>query len=77
MLDKAREVHQGLGWFLREAWTKDKQKVEPFLIKWKDKSIRLIYQNSQERMTKEEKEKFRKEKRKETENLSTDLETTN
>lgn len=62
MMDKEKEVHQGLGWFLREAWKKDKQKVEPFLIKWKDTAPRMIYQYALEKMSKEEKEKFRKEK---------------
>jgi 3-methyladenine DNA glycosylase AlkD len=62
MLDKAREVHQGLGWFLREAWKINKQDTEAFLILWKDKAPRLIFQYATEKMTAEEKKKFKKEK---------------
>ena len=62
MLDKDREVHQGVGWFLREAWKKNHEVTETFLLKWKDKSPRLIIQYATEKMTKEEKLRFRKDK---------------
>lgn len=62
MLDSERVVHQGLGWFLREAWKKDPQPVEAFLLKWKDRAARLIYQYATEKMTAEQKARFRKEK---------------
>jgi 3-methyladenine DNA glycosylase AlkD len=62
MLDEAREVHQGVGWFLREAWKLRKTETEKFLLKWKDKAPRLIFQYACEKMTTEEKKRFRKAK---------------
>jgi 3-methyladenine DNA glycosylase AlkD len=62
MTDPDREVHQGLGWFLREAWKKQADPTEQFLMKWKNTSPRLIFQYATEKMTPEEKQKFRKEK---------------
>jgi len=62
MKDDERVVHQGLGWFLREAWKIDPEPVEAFLLKWKDISARLIFQYATEKMTKENKERFRKSK---------------
>ncbi len=62
MMDPAREVHQGLGWFLREAWKKQPEPTEMCLLKWKDKAARLIFQYATEKMTKEAKERFRKTK---------------
>ena len=62
MVDKDREVHQGVGWFLREAWKKNHEVTESFLLKWKDRAPRLIIQYATEKMTKEEKLRFRKEK---------------
>ena len=62
MMDKDREVHQGLGWFLREAWKKQPEPTEIFLLKWKDNAPRLIFQYATEKMTKEGKMKFRKSK---------------
>ena len=41
MLDEERVVHQGLGWFLREAWKRDPEGVEPFLLEFKDSAARL------------------------------------
>ncbi len=35
MPDPERVVHQGLGWFLREAWKRYPEPVEAFLLKWK------------------------------------------
>ena len=62
MLDPVREVQQGLGWFLREVWKKNPTETEEFLLKWKNKAPRLIYQYATEKMSKEEKERFRREK---------------
>ncbi len=62
MKDDERVVHQGLGWFLREAWKIDPEPVEAFLLKWKDISARLIFQYATEKMTKENKDRFRKSK---------------
>ena len=62
MMDTERVVHQGLGWFLREAWKKQPAQTEKFLMIWKDLSARLIFQYATERMTKEERLRFRKSK---------------
>ncbi|OFX27028.1 MAG: hypothetical protein A2041_11005 [Bacteroidetes bacterium GWA2_31_9b] len=62
MMDPEREVHQGLGWFLRECWKKDRTQTEAFLLKWKNDCARLIIQYATEKLTKEERLQFRKEK---------------
>lgn len=62
MQDKEREVQQGLGWFLREAWKIKKEETESFLLKWKNEAPRLIYQYATEKMSTEEKQRFKKEK---------------
>ena len=59
MLDGERVVHQGLGWFLREAWKRDPKAVEPFLLEFKDSAARLIFQYATERMTAAGKARFR------------------
>lgn len=60
MMDRERVVHQGLGWFLREAWKKQPGQTEQFLLMWKDHSARLIFQYATEKMTKENKARFKK-----------------
>lgn len=62
MLDNERVVHQGLGWFLREAWKLKHEETEEFLFKWKDHAARLIFQYATEKMLPEERMKFRKNK---------------
>ncbi len=62
MTDAEREVHQGMGWFLREAWKLKSDATETFLLKWKDLSPRLIFQYACERMTKEQKLRFKRNK---------------
>jgi 3-methyladenine DNA glycosylase AlkD len=62
MADREREVHQGMGWFLREAWKINSSEVEPFLEKHKDTAPRLIIQYACEKMTPENKLRFRKTK---------------
>jgi 3-methyladenine DNA glycosylase AlkD len=62
MDDPEREVHQGVGWFLREAWKTEKKKTESFLLKWKNTAPRLIFQYATEKMTASEKARFKKEK---------------
>lgn len=64
MYDEERFVHQGLGWFLREAWKVHPKPVEAFLLKHKDTAPRKIYQYATEKMSKEEKERFRAAKKK-------------
>ena len=62
MLDEEKVVHQGLGWFLREAWKLYPKPAEAFLLKWKDKCARLIIQYATEKMSAKEKLRFRKSK---------------
>jgi len=62
MTDPEREVHQGIGWFLREAWKISPAEVELFLEKWKDTAPRLIFQYACEKMTAENKLRFRRKK---------------
>jgi 3-methyladenine DNA glycosylase AlkD len=59
MLDPERVVHQGLGWFLREAWKQSPKPVEAFLKEWKDQSPRLIFQYATEKMTPAQRARFR------------------
>lgn len=60
MMDDERVVHQGLGWFLREAWKLKPEETEVFLLKWKDDSARLIFQYATEKMDKDNRLRFRK-----------------
>jgi 3-methyladenine DNA glycosylase AlkD len=60
MLDDERVVHQGLGWFLREAWKRERAPVERFLLEWKDQAPRLIFQYATEKMTAAERARFKK-----------------
>jgi len=62
MTDPEREVHQGAGWFLREAWKLKREPTEEFLLKWKDISPRLIFQYACEKMNVEEKMRFKRTK---------------
>jgi 3-methyladenine DNA glycosylase AlkD len=62
MSDQERVVHQGLGWFLREAWKRQPGAVERFLTEWKESAARLIYQYATEKMTPEQKARFRRSK---------------
>ncbi len=64
MMDPERVVHQGLGWFLREVWKYAPKPVEAFLMEWKDKSARLIFQYATEKMTPAHRERFRAAKKK-------------
>jgi 3-methyladenine DNA glycosylase AlkD len=62
MNDQEREVHQGVGWFLREAWKIQKDETEAFLLKWKETAPRLIIQYACEKMTADEKVRFKRSK---------------
>jgi 3-methyladenine DNA glycosylase AlkD len=64
MLDEDRFVHQGLGWFLREAWKRYPDTIEAFLLKWKDTAPRKIFQYATEKMTQENKSRFRRSRHK-------------
>jgi 3-methyladenine DNA glycosylase AlkD len=60
MLDEERVVQQGLGWFLREAWKRHPDLVEPLLLEFKDRAGRVIYQYATEKMSAAGKARFRK-----------------
>ena len=60
MVDQEREVHQGVGWFLREAWKIQHEEVEVFLLEWKERAPRLIFQYACEKMSTEEKQRFKR-----------------
>jgi 3-methyladenine DNA glycosylase AlkD len=60
MSDGEKVVHQGVGWFLREAWKKQKQPVEMFLLRHKDTAPRLIYQYATEKMDAAGKQRLRR-----------------
>jgi len=62
MHDKEREVHQGVGWFLREAWKLKRPETEEWLMQYKDTAPRLIFQYACEKMNKDEKLRFKKQK---------------
>ncbi|MBN1143433.1 MAG: DNA alkylation repair protein [Bacteroidales bacterium] len=63
MTEAEREVHQGTGWFLREAWKKKPEATETFLMKWKDTAPRLIFQYATEKMTAAGKASFRRKRK--------------
>jgi len=63
MLDGERVVQQGLGWFLREAWKLKRKETEAFLLKWKNDAARVIFQYATEKMSPEQKKRFKKEKK--------------
>jgi 3-methyladenine DNA glycosylase AlkD len=63
MMDDKKKVQQGLGWFLREAWKIKRKETESFLLKWKSKAPRVIFQYATEKMTAEEKKRFKKDKK--------------
>jgi 3-methyladenine DNA glycosylase AlkD len=60
MMDQEKVVQQGLGWFLREAWKREAEPVEKLLLQWKDRCPRLIVQYATEKLTPEEKLKYRR-----------------
>jgi len=60
--DTERPVHQAVGWFLREAWKREPKTAEKFLLKIKDYAPRTIIQYATEKMSKEEKGKYKAKK---------------
>ena len=63
MLDDEKFVQKGLGWFLREAWKLHPENTEEFLLKWKDSCGRTIVQYATEKMDKENKSRFKRDKK--------------
>ncbi len=64
MMDEEKKVQQGLGWLLRECWKKEPKKIETFLLKHKETCGRTIIQYATEKMSKEERLRFRRTKKK-------------
>jgi 3-methyladenine DNA glycosylase AlkD len=62
MKDPEREVHQGTGWFLREAWKIKREVTEKYLFRHRNTAPRLIIQYATEKMSKDERLRYRKEK---------------
>jgi len=62
MLDESPYVQKGIGTLLRGLWKKHPAEIEDFLHQWKDQSARLIFQYATEKMDKEYRKKFRREK---------------
>ena len=60
MHDCERFVQQGLGWFLRELWKRHPKPVEALLLRHKDTAPRVIFQYATEKMTAEQKSRFRR-----------------
>lgn len=62
MEDPEEDVQKGLGTLLREIWKKQPALAEDFLMKWKDKCGRKIIHYATEKMDKEYRTKFKKDK---------------
>ncbi|MCW5963732.1 MAG: DNA alkylation repair protein [Bryobacterales bacterium] len=62
MMDPERPVQQGLGWFLRETWKRHPAVAEAVLLEWKDTAPRTIFQYATEKMSAEQKSRYRKTK---------------
>jgi 3-methyladenine DNA glycosylase AlkD len=62
MLDNSEYVQKGIGTLLRGLWKSYPSIIEKFLLKWKDKCGRLIVQYATEKMDKDYRRKFRKQK---------------
>ncbi|MDI3503455.1 MAG: hypothetical protein PWP64_391 [Candidatus Cloacimonadota bacterium] len=63
LTDPERVVHQGTGWLLRELWKVHPQKVEDFLYLHRNTAARLIIQYATEKLSKEERLRFRRDKK--------------
>jgi len=62
MNDESENVQKGIGTLLRGLWKSHPDRIEAFLLKWKEACGRLIIQYSTEKMDKEYRKKFRREK---------------
>lgn len=63
MEDEDKFVQKGLGWFLRETWKVYPKETEAFLLMWKDTCGRIIIQYATEKMDKDYRTRFRREKK--------------
>jgi 3-methyladenine DNA glycosylase AlkD len=62
MIDSSEYVQKGIGTLLRGLWKIHPKEIEAFLLRWKNKCGRLIIQYATEKMDKESRKKFKKEK---------------
>ena len=62
MNDNSENVQKGIGTLLRGLWKSHPERVEDFLMTWKETCGRLIIQYATEKMDKEYRKKFRREK---------------
>jgi 3-methyladenine DNA glycosylase AlkD len=62
MNDRSENVQKGIGTLLRGLWKNHPERVEDFLMVWKNSCGRLIIQYSTEKMDKEYRKKFRRDK---------------
>lgn len=60
MGDSEKVVQQGVGWFLREAWKRQSEPTEAFLLRYKDTCPRLIVQYATEKMDSAAKQRFKR-----------------
>jgi len=61
--DPVREVGQGVGWMLRDAWKVYPKEIERLLLKHVETGNRTAYQYACEKMDKEYRKKFRRPKK--------------
>jgi 3-methyladenine DNA glycosylase AlkD len=62
MNDKSENVQKGIGTLLRGLWKNHPERIEEFLLKWKETCGRMIIQYATEKMDKEYRKKFRRDK---------------
>lgn len=62
MEDPEEDVQKGLGTLLREIWKREPGMAEAFLMKWKDRCGRKIIHYATEKMDKESRARFKKQK---------------
>jgi 3-methyladenine DNA glycosylase AlkD len=63
MEDNEEDVQKGLGTLLRDIWKKQPELAEAFLLKWKNRCGRKIIHYATEKMDKDYRLKFKKEKK--------------
>lgn len=62
LIDRERVVQQGMGWFMRELWWIYPAQIEDYLYLHRNTAARTIIQYATERLSKEERLRFRKDK---------------
>jgi 3-methyladenine DNA glycosylase AlkD len=62
MNDESENVQKGIGTLLRGLWKSHPERIEEFLLMWKETCGRMIIQYATEKMDKEYRKKFRRDK---------------